>query len=138
MKSTSELNPPRQTLRSIGAVFAGFVAIVVVTTVTDLVLHATGIFPTAGQPMSTGLWLLATAYRLVYGVAGGYLTARMAPDRPMTHALALGVVGLILSIVGAAATWNLGPGFGPKWYPLALVVIAIPTAWLGGKLYDGK
>jgi len=43
-----------------------------------------------------------------------------------------------LSIVGAVATWDRGPGFGPKWYPLALVAIAIPSAWLGGKLGGGK
>lgn len=138
MKRLNESNPPRQRLRSIGAVFAGLAAIVIVTTVTDLVMHATGVFPPAGEPMSTRLWLLATAYRLVYGVAGGYLTARFVPDRPMSHALALGVVGLVASIVGAAKTWDLGPGFGPKWYPLALVVIAVPSAWLGGKLYSSK
>jgi hypothetical protein len=58
------------------------------------VLHATGVFPPFGQPMADALFLLATAYRIVYGVAGCYLTARLAPDRPMRHALALGVVAL--------------------------------------------
>jgi len=43
-------------------------------------------------------------------------------------------IGLALSTLGAAATWNKGPAFGPHWYPLALVVLALPTAWLGGKL----
>jgi hypothetical protein len=52
----------------------------------------------------------------------------------MQHALALGVVGLLLSIVGAVVTWNGEPAFGPHWYPLALVVTALPSAWLGGKL----
>ncbi|MGH9935037.1 MAG: hypothetical protein ACREAM_02255 [Blastocatellia bacterium] len=126
---------PRRTLRSVGAVFAGLLAIVIITTVTDMAMHATGVFPPAGQPMAVALWLLATAYRIIYGVAGGYITARLAPDRPMRHALALGVVGLAISIVGAVVTWDRGPGFGPKWYPLALVVIAIPCAWLGGKLH---
>jgi hypothetical protein len=35
---------------------------------------------------------------------------------------------------GTVATWNRGPEFGPKWYPIALMLIAIPTAWLGGNL----
>ncbi|MGE0128809.1 MAG: hypothetical protein AB7U82_12080 [Blastocatellales bacterium] len=138
MKDINETKAPRRTLRSAGAVFAGFLVIVIITTVTDLAMHSTGVFPQAGKPMSNALWLLATAYRIVYGVAGGYITARLAPDRPMRHALALGVIGLVLSIVGAAVTWNMGPGFGPKWYPLALVVIAVPCAWLGGKLHGGK
>jgi hypothetical protein len=134
----SEMRQPRRVLRSIGAVLAGLLVIVITSIATDQVMHATGVFPPAGEPMSNALWLLATAYRIVYGVAGSFIAARLAPDRPMPHALALGVIGFVLSIVGAVATWDRGPGFGPKWYPLALVVIAIPSAWLGGKLGDGK
>jgi hypothetical protein len=52
----------------------------------------------------------------------------------MQHALVGGVVGLAVSILGAAVTWNKGPAFGPHWYPLALVVLALPQAWVGGKL----
>jgi len=52
----------------------------------------------------------------------------------MKHALVLGVVGLIVSTAGAVATWNKGPEFGPHWYPIALIVTAIPCAWLGGRL----
>jgi hypothetical protein len=46
----------------------------------------------------------------------------------------LGVIGCLLAILGTVATWNSGPEFGPKWYPIALIVIAIPTTWIGGKL----
>jgi hypothetical protein len=81
-----------------------------------------------------GALLLATIYRTVFGVAGSYVTARLAPDRPMGHALAGGVLGLAVSIVGAVVTWNKGPAFGPHWYPLALIVLAMPTAWAGGVL----
>jgi hypothetical protein len=50
----------------------------------------------------------------------------------MQHALAGGVVGLVLSIVGAVATWNGGPAFEPKWYPLAPIATAMPclVGWL--------
>jgi len=84
--------------------------------------------------MSDALFVLALAYRTIYGVAGGYIVARLSPDRPMLHALVLGVVGFALSIAGAVGTWNRGPEFGPKWYPLALVATALPCAWVGGKL----
>jgi len=130
----SEAPRSRRFVRSVGAVLAGLVTIVVVSIGTDVVLHATGVFPPWGEPMADSLFLLATAYRTVYGVAGCYITARLAPDRPMQHAMALGVIGLVLSIAGAAATWDRGPEFGPKWYPIALVVLAIPSAWLGGLL----
>ena len=113
---------------------AGLLVVIIITTATDALLHATGIFPPWGQPMSDSLFLLAFAYRIVYGIVGGYITARLAPDKPVMHAVVLGAIGFVLSLAGAAATWNRGPEFGPKWYPLALIVIAIPTAWLGGKL----
>lgn len=134
----SETTRPRRVGRSIAAAIAGLVAIFVLSLGTDAVLHATGVFPAFGQPMSDGLFALATAYRVVYGIAGSYLTARLAPDRPMAHALALGFVGFCLSTVGAAATWNRGPEFGPKWYALAVIAMAIPCAWAGGKLRQAQ
>ncbi len=134
----SEMRQPRRVLRSIGAVLAGLFVIVISHNGADAVMHATGVFPPWGQPMSDALFLLATAYRTALCVLGSYITARLAPDRPMLHALALGVVGLAVSIVGAVATWNSGPAFGPHWYNLALVATAMPCAWLGGKLGGGK
>ena len=110
--------------------------VVVLSLGTDLGLHAAGIFPVLGQAMSDALLLLATAYRTVYGVAGSYITARLAPDRPMPHALTLGALGLVVSMVGAAATWNRVPSLGPHWYPLALIALAMPTAWAGGRVRE--
>ncbi len=121
--------------KSIGALLAGFFTVVVLSIGTDAVLHAAGIFPPLGEPASNSLLMLATFYRTIYSIAGAYLTARLAPDRPMSHALWLGGIGLVLSIAGAAATWNRGPAFGPHWYPLALVVLAMPQCWLGGYLW---
>jgi hypothetical protein len=88
------------------------------------------------QPPGDGPLLLATAYRTVYGILGSCVIVRLAPDRPMQHALAGGVVGLIVSTAGAVVTWNKGPAFGPHWYPLALILLAIPTAWMGGRLRE--
>ena len=126
---------PRRVLRSIGAVLAGFAAVVILSLGTDMVLHATDVFPPWGQPMSDALFLLATVYRTIYSVVGSYLAARLAPNRPLQHALALGVVGLAVSTAGALATWDRGPEFGPHWYPLALIVLAMPGAWVGGRLH---
>ena len=132
----SEPQPPRRIGRSINAVLAGMLVGIVLTIGTDIVLHAIGVFPPWGQSMAgfDGALLLATVYRTVYGVAASYIIARLAPDRPMQHALVGGAVGLAVSIVGAAVTWNQGPAFGPHWYPLALVVLAMPQSWAGGKL----
>ena len=123
---------PRRPLRSVGAVFAGLLFIFIITTLVDVVLHATGVFPPWRTPMSDALFALATAYRIVISIAGCYLTARLAPDRAMGHALTLGAIGAVISAIGTAVTWNKGPEFGPHWYPLLLVVISIPCAWVGG------
>jgi hypothetical protein len=132
----SEIKQRSTLLRSIGAVFAGLIAVIITSTLTDVVLHATGVFPPLGQPMSDSLFVLAMTYRIIFGIVGGYITAWLAPNRPVFHALILGGIGLIVSMIGAAATWNAGPAFGPKWYPLSLVITAVPCAWLGGKLYE--
>lgn len=130
----NETHRPRRILRRIGAVFAGVLAVIILSIATDMALHATGVFPPFGQPMVDALFLLALAYRIVYGVAGSYIAARLAPDRPMQHALALGVVGLAFSIAGAVATWGRGPEFGPAGYSLAVIAIVMPCAWAGGRL----
>ena len=122
--------------RSIVAVVAGVVAIIVVTTLVDILLHVTGVFPPMNKRLSDGLALLATSYRIVISVGGAWLTARLAPRNPMKHALILGVVGTVLGCVGIATTWNLG--LGPRWYPVALAVLALPQCWAGGKLYEMK
>ena len=80
------MHRPRRIGRSIGAVLAGALASIVLSIGTDAALRRTGIFPPLGQPMNDALLLLATAYRTVYGVAGSYIAARLAPDRPMAHA----------------------------------------------------
>jgi hypothetical protein len=125
---------PRRLWRSVGAVLLGFVVVVVLSLGTDQVLHVLRVYPPWGKPMwDPRLNLLALAYRCVYAVAGSYVAARLAPRNPMRHALALGVVGLVLSSAGALAAMTAE--LGPKRYPIALVVTAMPCAWLGGVLH---
>lgn len=124
----------RNTWKSTGAVAAGVGFIIIVTTLVDLALHAARVFPPMDQPIGDGLALLASSYRLVISIVGAWLTARLAPDRPLRHAMILGYVGTVLGLVGVVATWNLA--LGPRWYPISLAVLAIPQCWLGGRLYE--
>jgi hypothetical protein len=130
----NETHQPRQALRSVGAVLVGMLTGIILSLGTDELLHLAHVFPPWDQRASDGLLLLATIYRTIYGVAGSFIAARLAPRRPMLHAMILGVFGLAASAAGAVVTWNKGPVFGPHWYPVALVVLAIPTAWAGGKI----
>jgi hypothetical protein len=120
--------------KSVWAVVAGVLFIIIVTTLVDIALHALGVFPPMDQPLDDKLSLLATSYRIVISIGGAWLTARLAPANPMKHALILGLVGTVLGLVGVVATWNRG--LGPRWYPIALAVLAIPQCWVGGKLYE--
>ncbi|MCU1307594.1 MAG: hypothetical protein JWN45_2289 [Acidobacteriaceae bacterium] len=132
--STTETNaPPRGMLRSVGAVFAGIVAIFVLSLGTDQVLHVMKVYPPWTEPMfDPRLNLLALSYRIVYGVVGGYITARLAPRYPMRHAIVLGAIGLALSTAGAIAAIPMN--LGPSWYPILLALSSMPCAWLGGVL----
>lgn len=121
----------RRTARSIGAVFAGLLAIVVLSTAADAVLHATGVYPPFPERMANELFALATAYRVVFGVAGSWLTARLAPRNPLRHALVLAGIGTVAATAGAAAMWE----YGPAWYSLAIILISFPCAWAGARLH---
>ena len=130
----TERNATRAVGRSILALFAGFVLVLVLTILTDAILRAAGVFPPLGQPALDGPLLLATIYRTIYGIAGSYLTARLAPYAPMGHAMIGGAIGFVLSLAGAISTWAHPEKFGAHWYPVALVLLALPTAWAGGKI----
>jgi len=119
--------------RSIGAIVAGLLTVIVLSLGTDQVLHELNVYPPWGEPMhAPELNALALSYRLVYGVLGPYITARLAPYAPMGHALTLGTIGLALASAGAYTAMSLN--IGPAWYPIALAASSLPTALLGGWL----
>ncbi len=122
--------------QSIWALVAGVLLVVIVTTLIDIALHLLGVYPGADVALNDTQAALATSYRIVIGIAGGWLTAKLAPQNPMKHALILGGVGTVLGLAGIAATW--GKGLGPDWYPIALTVLALPQSWLGGRLHSGS
>jgi hypothetical protein len=125
---------PRRLGRSVAAVLAGLVVVFVLSLGTDQLFHVLGVYPSWGQAMNdTGDNVLALSYRLVYNVLGCYLAARLAPRDPMRHAMILGVIGFVLSIVGAIGAISMK--MGPAWYPIVLALTALPCAWLGGWLY---
>jgi len=128
----------RNRLQSSKAVIFGLLAVIVLSLATDQVLHMLNVYPPWGQPMyDPALNLLALAYRIVYGIIGGYIAARFAPHSPMRHALVLGIIGLVLGALGAIGAIAKGD-MGPSWYPILLALTAVPTAWLGSLLYTRK
>jgi hypothetical protein len=130
------LNPPEVSMnkRSVLAVGAGVLITIVVTTAVDIVLHLAGVYPATGSSLSDAHAILATSYRTVISVGAAWVTARLAPDRPMRHAILLGFVGTALGLLGVLVAENRG--LGPRWYPITLAVLALPQCWAGGKLHE--
>jgi hypothetical protein len=131
---SSQASSQRQLGRSILAVIAGMAVGIAVTLITDVVLRKAGVMPPLGERVPDSVLAWVTVYRVVYGIAASYITAYLAPYRPIAHAMVSGAFGFAASLAGAIATWNAGPAYGPHWYPVALIVLALPQSWLGGWL----
>ncbi len=121
--------------RSILAIFLGCVVVFVLSLGTDQVFHTLGVYPPWGEPMrDNSLNALALSYRCVIQVLGGWVMAKFAPSNPVGHALAGGILGLVLSTAGAVAM--IPKDLGPAWYPIALAASSVPTSWFGGWFYE--
>jgi hypothetical protein len=120
--------------KSFGAVMAGIIAIFVLSTIMDILMESVGIFPPRGKEMPAGLLVIALVYRCAIAVAGGYITAAVAPGEPERHAIILGLIGIVLSTIGAIMAWDMLA----HWYPIALIITALPCCWYGGRLRTGK
>jgi hypothetical protein len=119
--------------RSILAIVAGFLFIGALSFGTDAALISAGLYPPHPEPvMDVGRVLLAAAYVAVFAIAGCWLAASLAPNRPMLHALILGVLGLAFNVAGAAATW----GQSPTWAVALNLLLVMPYAWIGGRLRE--
>lgn len=128
----------RHLSRSVLAVTAAIVANALLSLAVDQLLHALDVYPPWGQPMfEPALNLLALSYRIVFGVASGYLVARLAPSAPVRHAVVLGVIATALSTIGAAVAITRHD-LGPAWYPIALAILSYPTVRLGATWHERR
>ena len=121
-------------LRSIVAIVVGFVVIAALAMGTDmLVLRAfPAAFNDAGVTNDLSILMLMAAYVAVYAITGCYVTARLAPDRPMRHALILGALGLAMNIAATISLW----GTAPAWYHILNLLLVMPYAWVGGRIRE--
>ena len=128
---------PRRLGRSLAAVLAGFLIVVVLSLGTDQLLHMLNVYPPWGQAMhEPALNALALSYRLVYTVLGYYVTALLAPRAPIRHVWILGAIGFMMGTLGAITTIPMH--LGPAWYPIAIAATALPCAWVAGVLYRAR
>ena len=119
-------NHPR--LRTAGAMIAGFLAVALLSTAADAVLHAMNYYPNDGTAGSDPELAFALTYRTLFTVIGGFVCAWLAPSHPLRLAIILGAIGTIPAVLGVVAMWSLGH----HWYAISLAVLAIPSTALGG------
>lgn len=119
-------------LKTIGAIFAGFLTVFILSIVTDVLLEGLHIFPAVNTKAAASWWILLVAllYRSFYAVIGGYVTAWLSTERPMKNVTILGIIGFVFATLGLLINLDK-PGL---WYPILLVILTIPSVLLGGKL----
>ncbi len=131
------MNKVKSILYSIGALIAGYVVSALLTGVTIMVLGA--LFPESYKSENMEWVIFNVVYGCAYAIAGGYVTARLAPARPMAHAFVLGVLMALLALLTAymVATTPPSPEYvnQPGWYYPALAVTVLPSILLGAGLY---
>ncbi|MFG1820219.1 hypothetical protein ACGFIF_41115 [Kribbella sp. NPDC049174] len=135
----------KQLRRSILAIATGFVLPLVLSRSADILLESTGVFPTVAEQRANGfdvLWMniLALGYRMAFGALGGYVTAATAPNRPARHVHLLAIITTAVAAVSniAVATIPATANVLPPWFAVALVLLAYPSAWLGGRWHLSK
>ena len=117
------------TLRSIGAVLAGYLVFAVSGA---LLFMLTGWDPHAAAPV--GVIVLSTLYGITFALLAGYLATSLAGRAPLGHAIAVaGLIGLgaIVSMVMSAAGAAL-------WSQLSALVLMAPSAAFGGLIRQGR
>jgi hypothetical protein len=137
----------RSAFRSICAVMAGFVAasivMMIVESINGRVLHpelakaAEGVKDRetirallAAAPI--GAFLVVIAGWILGGVAGGWITARLAARATTGHGL---VLGALLTLAGVANNLMVPP---PAWFWIASLVVLMPAAYLGARLAPAR
>jgi len=118
--------------KSIGAIAAGFLLGAVLSIVADILFNSADLMNMENfKETSSGIIFVVIVYRFIFNVCGCYLTAKLAPSKPMKHALIIGVIGTVLAILGSAAMWDKAVA----WYNVTVILISFPSAWLGAKLF---
>ncbi|HYR07951.1 MAG TPA: hypothetical protein VEQ60_09290 [Longimicrobium sp.] len=121
--------------RSILAIVVGFVLTGALNFGTNTVLSrvAPDMVPPSGTPnTNTAALLVICAYVALFGILGCYVTARLAPSRPLLHALIMGGIALAMSIPVTMSVWN----DTPVWFNVYNLLAVMPYAWIGGTIRE--
>lgn len=117
-------------VRSVVAVFAGFLTIVVLVLVSAPVI-AKLLLPAAAARPTRGYLLANLLTGFVFAAVGGWIAAHIAASGPQWHAVALAALVLALGVTTAAQGGAVRAG-QPQWYGWVLPFVGAAGALLGG------
>jgi hypothetical protein len=80
---------------------------------------------------STATQLAWLAWNVVSMVGGGYVTALIAPRAKVAHALVMGAIQALFTLV---AMFTAGDTVTPVWLWVGGIVATVPAAWVGARL----
>ena len=131
------MNNFKSILQSIGALIAGYLVSALLTAVTIALLGA--LFPESYKAENITWVVFNVIYGCAFAVIGGYVVARLAPARPFTHAIVLGVLMAVFALITGYAMSSAPPSpeyaTQPGWYYPVLAITVLPSILLGAWLY---
>ena len=118
-------------MRTALGVIAGFVVWSVLWLGTNALLRGAGMLPTTStEPISATAPLAALLIAsVICSIAAGYTAARAA--HVQAAAPILGIILLVVGIIVQTKYWHLMPA----WYSIAFLVLLLPMAVAGGRMY---
>ena len=126
-------------LRSILAVLGGFASMAVIVMVTTAIAAA-ALLPGGMQAMMTPGAPLPRRYLTVNllcsalaAFVGGFITVRLAPEKPFYHGIAL---ALLMGVMGVISARQAGAK-QPRWYQVVLCTV-MPAVALVGAYISGQ
>jgi len=121
-------------LVDIGVTFALLIALGIVTVVIMLSSAASPGDLEANASNSPIFNLLSLAIGCFGTLCGAYVAGWVAKHSEMRHAIGVGIVSLCFGIALLPLTY----GSQPIWLTAAAILLALPSAWLGGYLRQPK
>jgi len=127
-------------VRSILAIIIGYIVLVLIVGV-GVYASASVILGTADATFGVQLTPTYLAVNLLISflaaLAGGYITARLAPRAPDRHVQFLAGLLLLVGLITAAMSSQTDIG-QPMWYTWVLPFLGAVGAIVGGRLYGGR
>lgn len=112
-------------------IVAGYALMVALVVVSSILLAVAFPGPSTDQP--TQAYVVGTLIcGFLAAVAGGWVTGRIAAQRPLLHVSVL--AALIVGVGVVLMTSESRAPDAPAWYPAAIVAIGATGAFLGGLL----